>query len=47
MFAILKLFPKDGAVARAVQILLRWGTGIVITVCGFQAVYTLLLTEVE
>jgi len=47
MFVTLKLFPKDGAAARAAKILLRWGTGVVITAFGFQAVYSMLLTELE
>jgi hypothetical protein len=45
MFATLKLFPKESALQRVAKVLFRWGTGVVITALGFQAIYTLLLTE--
>jgi len=45
MFATLKLFPKEGAVQRTAKILFRWGTGVVLTALGFQAIYSLLITE--
>jgi hypothetical protein len=47
MFAILKLFPKEGVVQRTAKLLFRWGTGAVLTAIGFQAIYTLLITEWE
>lgn len=45
MFATLKLFPKESPVRRAIKVLLRWGTGVVIAALGFQAIYMMLLTE--
>jgi hypothetical protein len=45
MFATLKLFPKESVPQRIAKVLFRWGTGVVITALGFQAIYTLLLTE--
>ncbi len=47
MFAMLKLFPKESAARRMIKVLFRWGSGVVITALGFQAIYTLLLTEWE
>jgi hypothetical protein len=47
MFAMLKLFPKESAVQRTIKVLFRWGSGVVITALGFQAIYALLLTEWE
>ena len=46
MFATLKLFPKDNAIAKAFKIVLRWGSGVVIAAVGFQTIYAL-LTEFE
>jgi hypothetical protein len=43
MFTTWKLFSANNAVTRAARILLRWGSGVVITALGFQAVYSLLM----
>lgn len=47
MFAMLRLFPKEGVVQRTAKIVFRWGTGVVLTALGFQAIYSLLITEWE
>jgi hypothetical protein len=47
MFATLKLFPKESTMQRIIKVLFRWGAGVVIAALGFQAIYTLLLTEWE
>lgn len=38
MFARLKSFTK---------VMLRWGTGVILTLLGFQTIYSLLLVEME
>jgi hypothetical protein len=45
MFATLKLFPKENAAQRIAKVLFRWGTGVVLAAAGFQAIYSLLITE--
>jgi len=45
MFAMLKMFPKEGVVQRTGKVLFRWGTGVVLTAIGFQAVYSLLISD--
>jgi hypothetical protein len=47
MFATLKLFPQENAVQRTAKVLFRWGTGVVLAAVGFQAIYSLLITEWE
>lgn len=47
MFAMLKMFPKDNAIAKAAKVAVRWGTGVVITALGFQTIYAVLMTEFE
>lgn len=29
------------------KVLARWGTGVILTLLGFQTIYSLLLTEME
>jgi hypothetical protein len=47
MFRTVKWFSKKGPLQRAMGAAVRWIAGVVIAALGFQAIYSLLLTELE